>query len=119
MTIYTDCRNLPGPGDEATWGPCLNHPNDPRTPDWSGDIADKQYEVFVDRAMNIDGYFRESFSEADKETLEKLSEAIISLNPDKDYIADLVYQMVADYCTPSDEEAMEMINNDREIYGDY
>lgn len=22
---------IPGPGDEATWGPCLGHPNDPRT----------------------------------------------------------------------------------------
>ena len=25
--------DLPGPGDMATWGPCTNHPNDPRTPD--------------------------------------------------------------------------------------
>ena len=25
--------DLPGPGDEITWGPCTNHPNDPRTPD--------------------------------------------------------------------------------------
>lgn len=24
---------LPGPGDAATWGPCLNHPMDPRTPE--------------------------------------------------------------------------------------
>ncbi len=24
--------NLPGPGDEATWPRCTNHPNDPRTP---------------------------------------------------------------------------------------
>lgn len=23
---------LPGPGDTATFPPCLNHPNDPRTP---------------------------------------------------------------------------------------
>jgi len=22
-----------GPGDEATWGPCVGHPNDPRTED--------------------------------------------------------------------------------------
>ena len=24
-------RNLPGYGDEATWPPCVGHPNDPRT----------------------------------------------------------------------------------------
>lgn len=24
---------VPGMGDEATWGPCEGHPNDPRTPD--------------------------------------------------------------------------------------
>jgi hypothetical protein len=26
-------RNMPGPGDPETWGPCVGHPNDPRTPD--------------------------------------------------------------------------------------
>lgn len=24
-------RNLPGPGDECTWGMCTGHPHDPRT----------------------------------------------------------------------------------------
>jgi hypothetical protein len=26
-------RITAGPGDEATWGPCTGHPNDPRTED--------------------------------------------------------------------------------------
>lgn len=26
-------RITAGPGDEATWGPCVGHPNDPRTED--------------------------------------------------------------------------------------
>lgn len=29
MKAYTDY----GPGDEATWAPCTDHPNDPRTDD--------------------------------------------------------------------------------------
>jgi len=28
-----DFNHMPGPGDEATWGRCTNHPNDPRTPE--------------------------------------------------------------------------------------
>jgi hypothetical protein len=29
--------NCPGPGDEATWPPCIGHPNDPRSePDERG-----------------------------------------------------------------------------------
>jgi hypothetical protein len=27
-------ENMPGPGDEATWGPPTGHPNDPRTPEY-------------------------------------------------------------------------------------
>lgn len=30
--------DLPGPGDEATWGRCTGHPHDPRTEDF--DAAD-------------------------------------------------------------------------------
>jgi len=26
-------HNMPGPGDVITWGSCINHPMDPRTPD--------------------------------------------------------------------------------------
>ena len=26
-------RNMPGPGDPETWGPCTGHPMDPRTPE--------------------------------------------------------------------------------------
>ena len=28
-----------GPGDSVTWPPCMNHPNDPRTPDPDDDDA--------------------------------------------------------------------------------
>lgn len=29
-----DWHDMPGPGDEATWGPPTGHPNDPRTPEY-------------------------------------------------------------------------------------
>lgn len=32
-------NRMPGPGDEATWGPCTGHPLDPRTPD-PADLSD-------------------------------------------------------------------------------
>ena len=28
-----------GPGDSVTWPPCMNHPNDPRTPEATDDDA--------------------------------------------------------------------------------
>lgn len=40
-------RNLPGFGDEATWPPCTNHPNDPRTPsaiDEATEREERRYE---------------------------------------------------------------------------
>jgi hypothetical protein len=112
--IYTDYRNLPGPGDEETWGPCLNHPNDPRTPDWSGDIEVKQEEVYEERIKDINGYFVESFSEAHDDDLKKLSDAVVARN--SGLIASIVLAMVEAYCTPDEAEAMELINEDRERY---
>ena len=29
---YNNESQMPGPGDEITWGPCTGHPLDPRTP---------------------------------------------------------------------------------------
>ena len=39
---YTDWRDMPGPGDEETWPPCRNHPNDPRTPDYDEEEEDEE-----------------------------------------------------------------------------
>lgn len=30
---------MPGMGDCATWGPCYNHPHDPRTPEGDDDMS--------------------------------------------------------------------------------
>lgn len=38
-------NNMPGPGDEATWGPCTNHHNDPRTPDYPGAFETREDEL--------------------------------------------------------------------------
>lgn len=52
-------RNMPGPGDEESWGPCTNHPNDPRTPD-----APEPSDAQLDQALaeyiddNLDPFMR-------------------------------------------------------------
>ena len=37
-----------GPGDAATWPPCMGHPNDPRTPECDEDDALE----FIDAAID-------------------------------------------------------------------
>lgn len=42
-------RNYPGPGDEATWPPCVGHPGDPRTEyDDSAELLSETYWQAVD-----------------------------------------------------------------------
>lgn len=53
--IYPYGDSLPGPGDEATWGPCTNHPNDPRTPisieDEIAELRSQRKEELIEAAM--------------------------------------------------------------------
>ena len=37
-------NNMPGYGDEITWGPCNNHPLDPRTQDYNYTEEQEMYE---------------------------------------------------------------------------
>ena len=37
-----------GPGDSATWPPCMNHPNDPRTPASDDDAALESIDYAID-----------------------------------------------------------------------
>jgi len=108
---YKDFRNLPGPGDPETWGPCLNHPNDPRTPDWSGEIEERKEEIYLNRLQDLDGYFIEIFTEAAESDLRGLAEAVA--DADAQAIATAVLAMARKYCEPSDEETREEIDNDK------
>ena len=37
-----------GPGDAATWPPCMGHPNDPRTPESDEDAALESIDYAID-----------------------------------------------------------------------
>ena len=37
-----------GPGDSATWPPCMGHPNDPRTPASDDDAALESIDYAID-----------------------------------------------------------------------
>jgi len=37
---HTNYNRMPGPGDEACWGPCTGDPSDPRSPDY-GEFCEK------------------------------------------------------------------------------
>lgn len=39
--------DLPGPGDEVTWGRCTGHPHDPRTEDFDFDEEDNSDEDYT------------------------------------------------------------------------
>lgn len=43
--------SMPGYGDEATWGRCYGHPNDPRTPDYEPSAYDEALDEGT-RAIN-------------------------------------------------------------------
>jgi len=117
MTIYNDYRNMPGPGDEETWGPCVNHPGDPRTPDLDGEYEEKELELRDERMADVDGWFFESFSEAPNTKLKGLSEACIQ--GDSALVGTIVLDLVRTYCTPSTNDVYQAINDDRAEYKGY
>jgi len=111
MIEYPDYRNMPGPGDEETWGPCVNHPGDPRTPDFSGNVEERREQMYQERLADLDGYFIELFTEASESNLKALSDAIA--DEDHKKIVATITTMARTYCLPSDEEAMAAIEDDK------
>ena len=86
----------------------------------SPEFEDKAAQMFEERVSDINGWFLESFTEADdgdKEILAKLLIAARGCPSDKvpNYqrlISDAVYSMVIDRCEPLDAEVMEALNNE-------
>lgn len=111
-------RNLPGPGDEETWGPCLNHPNDPRTPDDSAELEDRKEEMIDERLADIRGYFVEALTEYDDAALEKASDLIrqwngLSSDKARDLelaVGQLFCRLAVEHCTPDDDEVREALS---------
>jgi hypothetical protein len=52
-------RNMPGPGDEATWGPCTGHPLDPRTPEEPEIVVEFVYPPIPLRNMDYQAYYED------------------------------------------------------------
>jgi len=105
--------NMPGPGDEETWGPCTGHPLDPRTPEPienTDEFADMKESMQEERIKDINGWFIESFSEAPDATLKELSDCVLA--GDNLRVGDIVSDLVHRYCTPDDEDVREAMGND-------
>jgi uncharacterized protein YfeS len=111
MKFKSGAYNLPGPGDEATWGPCTGHPGDPRTPDDSEAIAEKQLEMVDDRIRESVDWVIEAFQE-DEEAWEKLRQAL--LKRDSHAIGEAVTEIITGYVEPSMEEALEALKKEAE-----
>lgn len=74
-------RNCPGYGDEATWGPCMGHPNDPRT-DYSDD-----YEKDVEDCID---HIRAALKADDADTAVEVGETLLRYADERDIAVFLV-----------------------------
>ncbi len=106
-----DMKNLPGPGDPETWGPCTGHPMDPRTEDVRDTrlFEDTKEYITSKRFADLRGSFLESFTEyCSDEWLKELAEAIQSGDAQKagDMLIDECYRNIY----PSDEDVIERMN---------
>lgn len=50
-------RDMPGFGDEITWG-AVWHPNDPRTPEPPDEDLDALADRLIDEATNLKAFYR-------------------------------------------------------------
>ena len=113
-------NNLPGPGDQETWGPCTGHPGDPRTEDRTESVAfeDTKQEM---REKNMGGLAAEALSEMSQLTEKRLSEAVMTYEIGTDVylrtmakleIGEIVWSVVHNYCVPTDEDVIEALGGD-------
>lgn len=113
----TDWRNMPGPGDEETWGPCQNHPNDPRTPDDDGRWEAAKNALWSKKCQDPE-MLVEALSEEDQERLGKMLKAIFSDHrtlEDCGHFGFLIAKIHHDYCEPTDWEVGEQIELEDEM----
>jgi hypothetical protein len=99
--------------DRVPGSPFYDDPTD------SPDFEDKREELTIDRIQDVEGTFLESFTEADTLRLQELSEAVLLPADEKSSIriGDIVRQMAEDYCTPTDEQVLEELNQEPVAYG--
>mgnify|MGYP001826953003 FL=1 len=114
-----DSRNMPGPGDPETWGPCTGHPGDPRTvdPTETAEFEEKQREMWEERISDINGWFIEAIGETNDATLKRLSDKVLACDdpPTEKQLQDIgrmLYVMQELYNWPKDEDVIEALSGD-------
>lgn len=112
--MTTDWRNMPGPGDPETWGPCTGHPNDPRTEDGTERFEETRDRMIQERMLKVD-WFREALSEMDDEATGNLMK-LVGANVCKDNadVANFINKIVSVYVEPNDWEVGEQIEMEDE-----
>ena len=114
MTRYTDMKNLPGPGDEETWGPCTGHPLDPRTPDMhytDDQIGEKQFDMTLERLRESPAWVIEAFTEyTDSAPFEKIRQGILQDN--QGTVMEGVWDLLEAYVMPSEDEAAQAMDEE-------
>ena len=107
----TNWRNMPGPGDPETWGPCTNHPNDPRTPDDTGRFEEVRERMTDERVADLKWY-REALAEIEEDKVAKIR----SLAGEGKYkeMAVAMRDAIREYLTPTENEVQEQIEMEDE-----
>jgi hypothetical protein len=109
--MTTDWRNMPGPGDPETWGPCTGHPNDPRTPDDTERFEETREKIIETRMRDV-GWFREALAEADDDQIKEIMDAVkTECDVGMDQMID---KIVRKYVDPNDWEIGEQIEMEDE-----
>jgi len=101
-------QNMPGPGDEATWGPYTGHPGDPRQPAEDDSIVreEARNEIIGQRIRSDIVWFTEAVEEAEDITLQVLVASFLQ----QDWITlGAAMEKILDYCSPTDEEITDHI----------
>ena len=113
-----DSRNMPGPGDPETWGPCTGHPGDPRTvdPTETPEFEEKQREMWEER-MTDPGWISEAIGEASDATMLRLGRACLECSdpPTTEQltkIGRIVLVMQEIYNFPKDEDVISALSGD-------
>ena len=113
-----DPRNMPGPGDPETWGPCTGHPGDPRTvdPTETPEFEEKQREMWEER-MTDPVWISEAVGEASDVTMLRLGRAFLECSdpPTTEQltkIGRIVLVMQEIYNFPKDEDVISALSGD-------
>ena len=115
--------NMPGPGDEETWGPCTGHPGDPRTEDIT---ESPEYEAMFNRLLDdqasVPDICIEAVGELSALTAKRISDAFLEHRKDPEKLSHLleigriVYVAIERYCTPDQEDVIAAIEGDGDGY---